>query len=292
MLLWLNSGSVSFTASMFVVWISRKAQKGDSENGLRNNTQLEPLQIQRLPRMASLVSNSLWIIVFCILYLVYAVLFGIALGKWDVDKFGYCYRDRGITSPHQRHPEADHVYLSITCLYMFGLLSNSYADSHRDSVLVNTFWPISIRERQDTLLGLVTFYEKKINDATNTVTSYEKKTKDAISSYFLRYPILSQILSVYDTPPSSSDTKLLAALKEYLKFNTEFTFVCIPLAQFLVHLYMVWAIRSANRMYLQGESEDTWGFGQVVALIQILPVLKGCTKDCMGKFAARNLHIR
>ena len=174
---------------------------------------------------------------------------------------------------------------------MFALLSSSYTDSHRDSVLVNTSWSISIRERHDTLFGLVTFPEKKINDAINAMTSYEKKVKDAINSSFPRYSEMRRMLLRYDTPPSSSETEFPVAVEEFLKFQKEFTLVCVPLAQFLLHLYMVWAIRSANRMYLQGESEDTWGFGQVVALVQILPILKGCTKDCMGKSAARSLHI-
>jgi len=269
---------VSFIASMFVVWISRRLQKANGENGLRNSTQPEPLQIQRLPRMASLVSTSVWIIVFCILYLIYAVLFGIALGRWDVDKFGYCYRDRGITSPHQPHPEADdHVYLGITCLYMFVLLGNRYAESHGYLVPVDTSWPMSIREKHVTLFRPVTLYQKEV--------------KDAISSFFLRYPRLSRILPRHDVPEPVSGTELPVALQENLMSENEFVFMCIPLAQFLVHLYMVWAIRSANRMYLQGESEDTWGFGQVVALVQILPILKGCAKDCIGKSATKDLHI-
>ena len=166
-----------------------------------------------------------------------------------------------------------------------------YTDSDRDSTLVVSLWPITIRERHDTLFGLVTFPEKKIHDAINAMTSYERKVKDAINSSFPRYSKMRQMLLGYDTPQSSSETELPAALEEYVKFQKEFTLVCIPLAQFLLHLYMVWAIRSANRMHLQGESEDTWGFGQVVALVQILPILKGCTKNCMGESAARSLHI-
>jgi hypothetical protein len=53
----------------------------------------------------------------------------------------------------------------------------------------------------------------------------------------------------------------------------------LPLAQYLLHLYTVWAIRSANQVHLQGDFEDTWGFGQVVALVQILSCLKGCVRN-------------
>lgn len=272
----LNIGSVSFTASIFVVWLSRKIRKPKGEDLHPNNTRREPLQVRRLPWKKFLLSTSLWITVFCILYFAYAVLFGIALGKWNVDKFGYCYRDRGITSPDQQHPEADHIYLSITCLNMFSLLYGSFIESEKPPVLVDTFLPDSIRQ----------IYDKYVD----AMASCEKKVNSAIGALF------TKCISLFPTPIRAKITDLSSRLPLPPIFNlrnpsTELGLVIVPVAQFLLYLYVVWAIRSANRMHLQGESEDTWGFGQVVALIQILPILKGCAKDCMGKTAPRSLYI-
>ena len=275
-LLWLNTHSVSFTASIFVFWLSRKIREQNGEDSHRNNTSRQPLQIRQLARINVLVSNSLWITAFCILYLVYAVLFGIALGRWDVNKLGHCYRDRGIASPGEQHPEADLVYLSITCLYMFSLLYVSSTESHKTLVLVDMLCPICIQETYNAHIGGMALYEKKVNSA--------------IGALFTKCISLFRILIRAKTTGLSPTTPL-STVFDLQKSFVEPALVILPLAQFLLHLYMVWAIRSANRMHLQGESEDTWGFGQVVALVQILPILKGCAKDCMGKSAVRNLLI-
>jgi len=226
--------------------------------------------------MKFLVSNALWITVFCILYLVFAVLFGKALGRWDVNEVGFCYRDWGITSSVQTHPEADHIYLSITCIYMFSLLYASLLKSHKTTLLAGTFWPLPIREVYNAYIGGMALYEKKVNRA--------------IGAFFAKcirfFPVLirTKITDLSSRMP-------LPSILDFYNLSMELGLVLVPLYQFLLHLYMVWAIRSGNRMYLKGESEDTWGFGQVIALVQILPILKGCTKDCIGNTAIRILHI-
>jgi hypothetical protein len=45
------------------------------------------------------------------------------------------------------------------------------------------------------------------------------------------------------------------------------------LGQYFVHLYMTFAIRASNKRYLT-DSEDTWGFGQIIAIVLLVPVLK------------------
>ena len=46
---------------------------------------------------------------------------------------------------------------------------------------------------------------------------------------------------------------------------------------------MVFAIRAANEEHLTGDSEDKWGFRQIVALMLILLVIKGCIENYIGK---------
>lgn len=45
---------------------------------------------------------------------------------------------------------------------------------------------------------------------------------------------------------------------------------------------MVIALRIANQKFLEGDSEDVWGFGQVVALVLLTPVGNACIKGCAG----------
>ena len=60
--------------------------------------------------------------------------------------------------------------------------------------------------------------------------------------------------------------------------------VATALLQYPLHLYMVITLRKSNkRAHGDGDSEDTWGFGQVVALILVIPVLKTCVEGYIGK---------
>jgi len=43
----------------------------------------------------------------------------------------------------------------------------------------------------------------------------------------------------------------------------------LAMVQYPLHLYNVFALRAANQHLLSGESENTWGFGQIVALIMV-----------------------
>jgi len=61
--------------------------------------------------------------------------------------------------------------------------------------------------------------------------------------------------------------------------------VFTALLQFPLHLYMVIALRAANEKYLEVEedSEQTWGFGQVVALVLVIPVLREYIRGRISK---------
>ena len=55
-----------------------------------------------------------------------------------------------------------------------------------------------------------------------------------------------------------------------------FVLISTALLQYPLHLYMAIAIRVSNQAFLQGESENKWGFGQVAALALLAPVIKEC----------------
>lgn len=62
------------------------------------------------------------------------------------------------------------------------------------------------------------------------------------------------------------------------------------LLQYPLHLYMVVSLRVANDKYLQGDSENTWGFGQIVALILLIPVFKECGAVYISKFSPDHIY--
>jgi hypothetical protein len=69
----------------------------------------------------------LLMLVFGLFYLVFAIVFGVYLGKWDDKVPGRCFDSYALASPGAPHPTVDKVYLSITCLYMFVMLGLTLA---------------------------------------------------------------------------------------------------------------------------------------------------------------------
>ncbi|CAH0039660.1 unnamed protein product [Clonostachys rhizophaga] len=54
--------------------------------------------------------------------------------------------------------------------------------------------------------------------------------------------------------------------------------VLLATLQYSVHLYMVIALRISNEGNLSGDSENTWGFGQIVALLTAFSTLIECVR--------------
>ena len=62
-----------------------------------------------------------------------------------------------------------------------------------------------------------------------------------------------------------------------------FTAIFLTLLQYPLHLYMVIQLRKANPHNAgNGGSEDRWDFGQIAALVLILPVVKECIAGYIG----------
>lgn len=56
----------------------------------------------------------------------------------------------------------------------------------------------------------------------------------------------------------------------------------VAIGQYIVHLYMAVSIRKDNKEYLAGDSEDQWGFGQVIAMVLLIPVVREIGKAYIG----------
>lgn len=58
--------------------------------------------------------------------------------------------------------------------------------------------------------------------------------------------------------------------------------VLIATMQYPLHCYMLLALRNSNQSYLAGESENSWGFGQVVALVLRGSTILKCIQALIG----------
>ncbi|KAI6758814.1 hypothetical protein HG530_011054 [Fusarium avenaceum] len=54
--------------------------------------------------------------------------------------------------------------------------------------------------------------------------------------------------------------------------------ISLAMYQYPIHLYMTIALGAANESLLSGDSENAWGFGQIVALILCATTLLECVK--------------
>jgi hypothetical protein len=56
------------------------------------------------------------------------------------------------------------------------------------------------------------------------------------------------------------------------------------LLQYPLHLYSIFALRTSNQHLLTGESENTWGFSQIVALVMVGQTIVECLRGIKGIF--------
>jgi hypothetical protein len=64
--------------------------------------------------------------------------------------------------------------------------------------------------------------------------------------------------------------------------STSSTVLTLALVQYPLHLYSVLALRISNQHLLSGESENTWGFGQIVALVMLAQTFIECLRASKG----------
>ena len=67
-----------------------------------------------------------------------------------------------------------------------------------------------------------------------------------------------------------------------LMMGLRFCVLVVALLQYPVHLYSIFALRTSNEHLLTGESENKWGFGQIVALVMIGQTLIECFRGYRG----------
>ena len=69
-----------------------------------------------------------------------------------------------------------------------------------------------------------------------------------------------------------------------LKTGYKTSVLIITMMQYPVHVYTVFTLRIANEDRLDGDSENNWGFGQVVALALLTSSVLQCIRTVIGKF--------
>jgi hypothetical protein len=200
---------------------------------------------------------------FTVSYLSFSVMFGNQLWTWDEYLTGHCYNT-------QLLPLNDHIYLGATFIWTLGALLGCCSIN-----MPCTFGYLRIVRR--------------LYPATLLPTSHTTLTPPLRSPQ----PIAENGFwsELYYISATSHDALIMAPViagaraSLFFKGPEAWVWTIIPLAivHYPLHLCMVIALRLENEDLLSGDSENTWGFGQIVSLIVCAAALLECAKGALGK---------
>lgn len=206
-----------------------------------------------------------YLLVFSCLHLGYCVILGRRLNKWDYGIDGECYNTSPLDTSHLTHPVSDQTYLSFTCFYMFasillcwlcgGIQKESNVE-HQESKRAHGGGGSNSKAVFLSELGQVL----RVSYRSFSPTQLTKR--------------LWRRLCGVEKPNEMSSQALLQhspidKVEGLGKMSTKIFLLLISLGQFPVHTYEIFALRHYNEHRLSGDSEDSWGFGQIVALVSL-----------------------
>lgn len=178
------------------------------------------------------------------------VIFITKLSQWNYGIKGRCYHTKGVAKPNASHPHDDLVYVSTSFAFMviafliYALTASPVAPGYR--MLKSAFTSIASAYRT-------------IVDRTEGVA-----LPDVTSPWRCRLKLFSTI------------SMLVALISIVLLMYSLYAITCLsPYAQFVLHIYMAVTLRASNQAYLD-ETENEWGFGQVLAVILLFPLIAEC----------------
>ena len=223
--------------------------------------------------------RSVLVALFLCLYLAFVIMFGIKLQEWDENIPGRCYYANGISMPNSLHPLGDQLYLAMTCLYFFTSMAAcgkvaliAFLKLQHFPVpeyLTPTVSAMSIFQGTASP-GIFDLVSGAISDVFNSSHAEELSLKEWLTS------IVQQL--------RDSGMPFLFSLSigsDKLKFAV----LTLAMLQYPLHIYMIFALRAGNEHLLNGDSENYWGFGQIVALVLLASSVLQGFRAILGKFA-------
>jgi hypothetical protein len=194
-------------------------------------------------------------VVFGVLYLVFVILFGVQLGRWDDNVPGRCYNSRFLALPDADHPYVDKIYLGVTCFYMFGVLNMA---------LVLAISRCEVDQVWGGLRPAIEFcrvYTSTIDGSSRFLGLGSWADQAGLQS-IIWYPFKIQMALARANP-----------------------ILFVAMLQLPLHLYFIIRLRLTNEPLLSnGTDENQWGFGQIYALIMSAGLVVECCKGYLSAY--------
>lgn len=206
-----------------------------------------------------------YLLVFSCLYLAYCVILGRRLNNWSYSIVGECYNTSHLDTVRLTHPVSDQTYLSFTCFYMFASIVLCWlcGGIHKESSFgyKEIAWAHGGGGGKNTSVFLSEFGQV-------LRVSCRSSFPVQLTKWLLR-----RVRGV-KSPNEVSLRQLLQRSSIYRiggfgKMSIKIFLLLISLGQFPVHTYEIFALRYYNEHRLSGDSENSWGFGQIVALVSL-----------------------
>lgn len=199
----------------------------------------------------------------------FVIVFGMNLKQWDENTPGRCYYTHAIAAPSSSHPYVDTIYVAITCLYFLGSIGMCslvaiFTLHPKIDQVDHIFFELFGVAQDNAKVALygsskLTITKKVVKSLKGRISSKLGDNHNAILIFFQKFDALSVLKTGYKT-----------------------SVLIIAMMQYPVHVYTVFALRIANEERLDGDSENDWGFGQVVALALLISSVLQCIRTVIG----------
>lgn len=239
--------------------------------------------------------DYLLITLYLSLHLAFTVLFGLKLRMWDNGIPGRCYNTDTISARGAAHPYIDNIYIGITAFWLWVSMAICTSVAHENLLG-------EMKRLQDPQTAkILSRVEEPIDKIFRYMTAKSGLNLEYLnqSSKRLIKALLSlERLGASRDQPREHSGSLLSSLSTWLfalgfaspllgedksPYTSKIVVLGWAFIQYPVHGYMIYALRSSNEGYLSGNSENEWGFGQIVALVLVAAMLLECFKALVGK---------
>lgn len=202
--------------------------------------------------------RSVLVLFFLSLYSAFVIMFGLKLQTWDENIPGQCYSANQISTPTSLHPLGDDVYLAITSIYFFTSMTACGLVAVNTNPQLQRYLAIEylVSDRNSNPITIFDFFSGTISGVAHLFNADKLSLKD------LGRFITQQLQRYFALVPHDERPKLIV--------------LALAMLQYPLHIYMIFALRAGNEHRLNGDSENYWGFGQIVALVLLASsVLQG-----------------
>lgn len=195
-------------------------------------------------------------------------MFGIKLQSWDDNIPGRCYYANRISIPTSLHPLGDDVYLAMTSLYFFTSMAACGIVALNTNPKLQRYLAIEylVSDEKGSSLTIFDFISCTLSDIANLLYAEKLNLKVLFQS------IAQRSRRYFALVPHDERPKLIVLV--------------LAMLQYPLHIYMIFALRAGNEHRLNGDPENYWGFGQIVALVLLASSVLQGLRAILGGFHA------